>query len=63
MRILCGLGFHRAEPDPVWNRGYHFSRCRVCGADLVRTAAGRWHVPKGKKVVWKPRSPRGKRPD
>ena len=62
MRLLCHLGFHRPEPDPVWNRGFWFSRCERCGSDLVRTAAGKWHVPKGRKVVWKERSPRGRRP-
>ena len=54
--ILCRLGLHRAEEGAVWNRGFHFSRCRNCGSDLVRTAAGRWHVPKGRKIVWKPRN-------
>ena len=62
LQILCRLGFHRAEPGEVWNRGYYFSRCRACGSDLVRTPSGKWHVPKGQKVVWKPRKPRGRRP-
>ncbi|MFN3945843.1 MAG: hypothetical protein ACK4K7_13040 [Allosphingosinicella sp.] len=61
MSLLCRLGFHRAAPEPVWNRGFFFSRCRRCGADLVRTPSGRWHVPKGRKVVWRPRAPRGRR--
>ena len=60
--LLCRLGFHGPEPGEVWNRGYFFTRCRRCGADLVRTAAGKWHIPKGRKVVWKPKSPRGRRP-
>lgn len=60
--LLCRLGFHRPDADPVWNRGYWFGRCRTCGADLVRTAAGRWHVPEGKKVVWKKRRERLPRP-
>ena len=58
--IFCRLGRHRAAEGEVWNRGYYFSRCRRCGSDLVRTASGRWHVPKGRKVVWKPRKPRGR---
>ena len=61
-RLMCRLGRHAAAPDPVWNRGWWFGRCRGCGADIVRTAAGRWHVPKGRKVVWRERRPRGGRP-
>ena len=61
-QILCRLGRHRAEPDEVWNRGYYFSRCSACGSDLVRTASGKWHVPKGRKIVWRPKKPRGQRP-
>lgn len=63
MPLLCRLDFHRAEPGEVWNRGYFFSRCSRCGADLVRTASGRWHVPKGRKIVWKAPNKRGRRPD
>ena len=37
-------------------------RCRGCDSDLVRTPSGKWHVPKGQKVVWKPKKPRGRRP-
>lgn len=62
LRFLCRLGLHHAEPNEVWNRGYYFSRCARCGADLVRTGSGRWHVPKGRKVVWKARKPRGRGP-
>ena len=62
MSLLCRLGFHRPGPDPVWNRGFWFSRCRGCGTDLVRTAGGRWRVPKGRKVVWRPKPPRGRPP-
>ena len=61
LKLLCRLGRHRAGPDPVWNQGYFFSRCTRCAADIVRTPSGRWHVPVGQKVVWKPRKPRGRR--
>ena len=61
-QIMCRFGRHSAGPDEVWNRGYYFSQCRSCGADLVRTAAGKWHVPKGRKIVWKPKKPRGRAP-
>jgi hypothetical protein len=63
MSLLCRLGLHRAAPGEVWNRGWFFSRCRRCGADLVRTAAGKWHVPKGRRIVWKASRRRGRRPD
>jgi hypothetical protein len=59
--FLCGFGVHRPAAGEVWNRGYWFTRCERCEADLVRTPSGRWHVPKGQKVVWKPRKPRGRR--
>ena len=62
-RALCNLGLHVPGEDAVWNRGFFFGACRHCGTDLVRTAAGKWHVPKGQKVVWKTRNPRGRRPD
>jgi hypothetical protein len=61
-RALCNLGIHVPSEDAVWNRGFFFGACRHCGTDLVRTAAGKWHVPKGQKVVWKTRNPRGRRP-
>jgi hypothetical protein len=60
--LLCRFGLHRPAPDEVWNRGYYFTRCLRCEADLVRTPSGKWHVPKGQKVVWKPKKPRGRRP-
>ena len=61
LALLCQLGWHRAEPDEVWNQGYYFSRCSRCGQDIVRTPSGRWHVPAGHKVVWKARKPRGRK--
>lgn len=61
LHLLCQLGWHRAAPDEVWNQGYYFSRCERCGADIVRTPSGRWHVPAGHKVVWKPRKARGRK--
>ena len=59
--FLCGLGVHRPAAGEVWNRGYWVTRCERCEADLVRTPSGRWHVPKGQKVVWRARKPRGRR--
>jgi len=45
MAILCTFGRHRPAPDEVWNKGWYFTRCERCGADLVRTGSGKWHVP------------------
>ena len=56
MRVLCGVGRHRAMPVRRWNEGYCFSRCARCGCDLVREPHGRWRVPSGYRIVWKPRS-------
>lgn len=61
MSLLCRYGFHRPESWEVWNQGYYFTRCGRCGADLIRTASGKWHVPKGRKVVWRARRRRGRR--
>jgi hypothetical protein len=55
VHLMCRLRLHRPAPGEVWNRGYWFTTCERCGADLVRTAAGGWHVPPGKKIVWKSR--------
>jgi hypothetical protein len=55
--FLCALGRHRPEPLARWNEGYYFTRCARCGRDLVRTAYGRWHPPKGYRVVWQKQAP------
>jgi hypothetical protein len=54
---LCNLGWHRVSADVRWNSGYYFSRCERCGRDLVRTIYGRWHVPRGYRVVWQKAAP------
>jgi len=55
MRLLCKIGIHKAAPGARWNAGHCFGQCRRCGKDLVRTAQGRWKVPKGYRIVWKTR--------
>lgn len=60
--LLCRLGRHRPRGKPRWNDGYYFATCERCGADLVRTAFERWHVPSGYRVVWSDRPP-ASRPD
>ena len=57
MPLICSLGFHRPPPIARWNHGYYFSKCKRCGADLVRTAYGRWQVPKGFRVIWQAQPP------
>lgn len=57
--LLCRMGRHKPEPVARWNDGYYFSRCRRCGADLVRTVYGRWEPPKGFRVVWRSSRPEG----
>lgn len=52
--LLCRLGRHDGDPHGRWNGGYCFTRCRRCGRDMVRSAFGEWHVPKGYRVVWGP---------
>jgi hypothetical protein len=53
VKLLCLLGFHRPAEAPIWNAGYLFSPCRRCGTQLVRPAGGRWHRPRGCRVVWR----------
>jgi outer membrane biosynthesis protein TonB len=52
MAVLCDLGLHRPAPWPRWNLGYYFTKCERCGEDLVRTANGRWQIPRGFRVRW-----------
>lgn len=60
--LLCVLGWHNADPLALWNDGHYFSNCSRCGRDLVRTAFGRWTVPKGVQVVWSAQPPHGREP-
>lgn len=57
VRWLCELGWHQPSADARWNAGYYFTQCRRCGQDLVRTAYGRWRVPRGYRVVWQTEPP------
>jgi hypothetical protein len=57
MPFLCELGWHRPRDLVRWNSGYYFTRCARCGCDLVRTAYGRWHEPRGYRVVWQAEPP------
>lgn len=53
MSLICSLGGHEAEAREVYNCGYHFSRCRRCGTDMIRAGASWSLVPEGHRVVWK----------
>lgn len=55
--LRCRWGRHSPDPVARWNAGYYFSRCRRCGADLVRTDYGRWEPPRGFRVVWRSSRP------
>ncbi|MFN3944914.1 MAG: hypothetical protein ACK4K7_08285 [Allosphingosinicella sp.] len=58
MQLLCRLGLHAADERQVWNDGFYFSRCGRCGVDLLKPGGGSWsRVPKGQRVVWRPREP------
>lgn len=60
--LLCELGWHKTDALALWNDGYYFSKCARCGRDLVRTAFGRWTVPRGFRVVWAAQPPQGTPP-
>ncbi|MBV9932141.1 MAG: hypothetical protein JO013_14525 [Alphaproteobacteria bacterium] len=53
MGLMCAIGCHEAAPREVYNCGYHFSRCRRCGRDMIRAGAAWSLVPQGHRVVWK----------
>lgn len=55
--FLCELGWHTPGATPRWNNGYYFTPCARCGRDLIRTAFGKWHVPRGYRVVWQAERP------
>lgn len=60
MPIACLLGRHAIVQAGVRNGTYEFARCDRCRCDLMRTDTRSWErVPKGFKVVWKPRGPNG----
>lgn len=56
MSLLCQIGLHKPGTAVAANGGCSFAACRRCGRDLVRTGSGRWHVPRGYRVVWKTRA-------
>lgn len=52
MSFACRLKGHDPSPDEICNGPRCFTRCRRCGADLVKQGDA-WHpVPKGFRIVW-----------
>ena len=56
MGILCMIGGHRPVVRGVRNMQREFGRCDRCRCDLMRDGSGWKPVPKGYKVVWRPRT-------
>jgi hypothetical protein len=53
MKIVCALAGHSADRHEAYNSGFHFSRCRRCRCDMIRSS-GDWEaVPDGHRVAWK----------
>lgn len=56
MSIKCLLTGHRPVPSDIWNDGYYFTRCACCEREMIGRG-GFWEpVPRGYRVVWKPRN-------
>jgi len=53
MQFLCLAGAHAPHPSKGQNQGLHFSSCRRCGRDMVRSEAKWKPVPDGFRIVWK----------
>lgn len=63
MAIACMLGRHTVVERGVRNGSYEFARCDRCRCDLMRGESRPWErVPKGFKVVWRPRAGDGNIP-
>ena len=58
MSLVCSVAGHKSNGTSFWNRGYHFSSCARCKADLVESEDDRWITPPpGYRVVRKPPEP------
>ena len=56
MGFLCRLGRHDVVSRGIRNQDLEFGRCGRCRRDLVRKG-DRWKpVPRGYRVVWRPRT-------
>lgn len=56
MRLPCHFVGHLPATKPIWNNGYHFSRCKRCNAEVIRSSMSRrWkNVPSGYRIEWRP---------
>lgn len=55
MAITCLLGRHEVVSRGVGNGAYEFGRCLRCACDLMRSGRDWKRLPKGYKIVWKPK--------
>lgn len=55
MHLFCRLGKHRLPPFKVWNQGRYFAHCADCGSGLVQQGRDWYRVPRGFRIVWRPR--------
>jgi hypothetical protein len=56
MAIRCALGMHVVISRGVRNGHHVFGRCDRCGVDMTLSKSGWAPVPKGFRVVWRPRT-------
>jgi hypothetical protein len=59
MAIFCALGRHSVDSRGIRNGKYEFARCQRCSCDLMRSGSDWKRVPRGFKVVWKPKEGAG----
>ena len=58
--MLCRIGWHRGGSQAIENAGIRFGACARCGCALIQRELEWETVPKGLRVVWRPRG--GERP-
>jgi hypothetical protein len=56
MAIACLFGRHTIVSRGVRNNVYEFGRCERCRCDMLRAGEAWKRVPKGFKVVWRPKT-------
>jgi hypothetical protein len=59
MGISCALGRHDVVARGIRNGKYEFGRCLRCACDMMRADADWKRVPRGFKVVWRPKGSEG----
>ena len=53
--MLCRIGWHRPGAWTIDNAEVRFGACARCGCDLVQRDLAWREVPRGMRVVWRPR--------